>query len=138
MLQHLEVEDGLLDGDRDELLGLEHQRGTEVLLGHLRQVGLAGDDALVAGARDHLAGTESRLSPQATDGRRHGRRVDDLAAAHHPGRKGHLAEAGHADLVAAEDELHGPDGARPDVESDGPLRHQASPPGAVQATSRLR
>ena len=93
LLEDLEVEDGLVDRDGDELLHLVAQRRPQVLLRHRGQLGLAHDHPLVGHADDDVAALEAGLAPEPADGSRHRRRVDDLAVAHRAQGQRHLAEA---------------------------------------------
>ena len=82
LVEDLEVEDGVLDRDRDQFLGLELERGGQVAFVHEREIGRADDHALAGYTRDDGLAAEATLTPEAADGGTHGFGIDDLAVAH--------------------------------------------------------
>jgi len=116
-LQHLEVEHGVVERDRDELLGLEADRAREIGIGHGREVDGADDHPRSGDADPDLALLQAELAPQALDrgGDRAG--VEDLALAHRVEGQCDLAERAEGDGVVELDvgDAHG---VGADVEAD--------------------
>jgi hypothetical protein len=92
LIEDLEVEDRLLDRDRDELLRLELQGRGEITLAHEREIGGPDDDALAGHPQDDRLGAEATFPPEAADGGADRLRVDDLAVSHCARRQGYLPE----------------------------------------------
>ena len=116
------VEDGLVDGHRDELLHLEPERGPQFLLGQVRQGDLAHHDALVPDAQVDTFGLEASALPELAE--RFGDELGfaDLAVLDGPGGQRHLGGVDHRRRIAAGD-LHGSHRGGSDVEPDPTLRH---------------
>ena len=128
LLEDLEVEDGLVDRDGDELLNLVAQRRPQVLLRHGGKVGLAHDHPLVGHPDDDVAALEPDFAPEAPDGGGDRRRVDDLAVADRAEGQRHLAEAVQGGLITTpERHLGGTHRVGADVEADAAHRHQPIP-----------
>ena len=129
LLERVEVEHGLVDRHRHEVLHLEGERLLQLVDRHPGQVDLAHDDLLVRDADDDLLAAELGVRPELLDGGGDGVGVDDLAVADGTLGQGHLAELLEGDLTLAERQLGGAHARGPDVETDGGSTcHDASPP----------
>jgi MreB/Mrl family cell shape determining protein len=84
----------------------------------LRQVGDTSDDAGVGDADDHLLRGEAALAPEPAQRARHGGDVGDLACDDGATRKRDLRHLLQDWPTSTHGELDGPDGVRPDVETD--------------------
>src|ERR1700694_2691773 len=124
-LENLEVEDGFLDRDGDELLSLEPQGPGDVLLRHRGKLDGAHDDARARDADAHLALAQPQPPPQPLDRRAHGAGVDDLSFAHRIGRQRDLAERAQ-DRGGCHLDLGDPARVGPDVEPDHAPGHELS------------
>src|SRR5581483_9949962 len=118
LFDRVEVEDRLLDRDRDEVLDLERERLTQLLHRHPRQVDLADDDLLVRDAEDDLLRAELRGRPQVLDGVGDELWVGDLTVAHRTCRQRDLTKSLQRRRALAERELGRPDTGRTDVETN--------------------
>jgi hypothetical protein len=86
--------------------------------GQLRQVGDTSDDAGVGDADDHLLRGEAALAPEPAQCARDGGDVGDLACDDGATRKRDLRHLLQDWPTSTHGELDGPDGVRPDVETD--------------------
>ena len=124
-----EVDDGLVERDRDELLGLEPQRTRELLAGHHRHLDLADDQPWARDPDAHAGAAEAELGAKPRDRLADRGGVDDLALAHHFARQGDLAERDEA-RRRTRDHLGDGDRVGTDVETDHAAGHE-SPPRTV-------
>ena len=99
--QWVVVEDRVVDGHRDELLGLESERGTKFLLREPGESDLPNDDALVADAEVDLPALESTATPELADGFADDLRLPDLARLNGPFGQRHLGGADDDRSIAA-------------------------------------
>ncbi len=132
--EQVQVQDRLVDGDRELVADLQGQRPAQVGLGEVGQVHLADDDLLVGEAQADVAAAEAERLPEAAQGRHDLVGLDDLAVADDAGRQGHLAEPLQGRRATpARPELDGPDRGRAQVQPD-PDAH--GPPSASPMTVR--
>ncbi len=118
-----EVDDGVLFGEGDDLLGLVAQRGANFLGGERRHLGLADLDPPVGDADRDLLRLEVASGPQSLERLGHGHRVDDLAVDDRTRRQGQLAEPMEGPRPRLTRDLRGADRERTDVEADIVLSH---------------
>ena len=132
LLERVEVQDGLVDRHRDEVLHLQRQRGAQLGQRQPRQVDLAHDHPLVGDPDGDLAAAEARLGPEQADGCGHRGGVHDLAVGDRAGRQGDLPEALERRRSLAERQLRGAHPGGPDVEAyHWSSRHGRSSQAAV-------
>ncbi len=116
------VQDGLVDGHRDELLHLEPEGGPQLLLRQVRQSDLAHHDALVPHAQVDTFGFEASTLPELAERLGDQLGFADLAVLDGPGGQRDLGGVDHRRGVSADD-LHGSHRGGSDVEPDPTLRH---------------
>jgi hypothetical protein len=90
LAQRVEVQDGLVRGHRDELLGPESQGVPQLLLGQPGKGDLADDHALIPHAEVDLFALDPRLGPEFAERLGYGVRLADLAGLHDTGPERHL------------------------------------------------
>ena len=84
-LQNLEVQDGIFERDRDELLGLEPQGASHLVVRHRRQIDRPHEHPRGRDTHPDRRFFEAQFLPEPLDRRRDRGRVDDLAVAHGAG-----------------------------------------------------
>ena len=125
--EDLEVEDRVVERDRNQLTRLEADRAREVGVGHRRHVDRTNDHAGPGDPEPHLTLLETELPPQTLDRGRHRRRVEHLSLAHRVDRKRDLTEGPKCDL-GVELDLGDTHHVGADVEADHAAAHAYSPP----------
>ena len=113
-----EIQERLVDGDRDVVLHLEGQRLAQLLLRQGREVDLTDDDLLVRHAEGDLLALELVATHQDLERLDDGVGVDDLTVAHRAWGQHDLPEAVEGVSTLATSQLHSANGAGADVESD--------------------
>ena len=136
-LELLEVEDGVVERDRDQLLRLEAEGAGEVVLGHRGQVDRPDQHPRAGDADPHVALAEAQLLEEPLDRGRDRGAIDDLALAHRVERERNLTEAGDPRRRSRLD-LCDPDRIGPDIETDQAAGHCPPFPRALSATGTTR
>ena len=123
--EHLVVEDGLVDRDGDVLLGLELDRGPQLLFVDLRELHGADDDLLVRHPELDALACESALFPEDFEFVGQSVAVDDLALEHESfGKSADRSMRQHVVLLSGLD-LDGSDGRL--LQSRDPHAFRSSP-----------
>jgi len=137
-LDDLEVEDGVLGGDGDELLHLEAEGVVQLLPLHVGQLDGPHDDLLVGDAQDDPPALDARAGPQVPDQVGEGLRVLDLAVADDALGQVDDAQVGEDGLPPVDLDLRDLGRAAADVQPDRRrllLRTHRHPPLAAPLTT---
>ena len=119
LLQLHEVEDGLVDRERDEVGHLELERVLQLVRRHPGDLDQAYEHLLVRDPEHDVLLAELHTRPEGADRFSDGIGVDDLAVADNTRRQGHLTEAVQRDLALVDGDLGGAHTRGTDVEPDG-------------------
>ena len=122
LAERVEVQDGVLDRHRDELLRLEPERRPELLLGEPRERDLANHHPLVPHTHVDLPALEPAALPQLAERLAHQLGLTDLAGLDGSFGQGHLRRA-NDDRRVPSLELGGAHRGGADIESDPYLGH---------------
>ena len=136
LFERMEVHDGLVDRDRNEVLHLEGERVAQLLRLHPQQIDLTHDDLLVRDAENDSLGRELRLVPEHLQRCGDGVPIEDLAIDDGTDGQGDLTEALEGITAAANRKLGGAYRRRPDIETDGlSSSHDAFPSNQRSSTA---
>ena len=128
LFERVEVHDGLVDRDRNEVLNLECKCVAQFLRLHPRQVDLSHDDLLVRDAEHDTLRRELGLRPKDLERGGHCLAVEHLAIDNSTDWQRDLSEPLEGVPTAACRKLGGAYRRRPDVETHGPSSsHDAFP-----------
>jgi hypothetical protein len=123
LVDHAEVQLGLVDRDRQVVAGLIGDRAAQLLRLHPGKIDQPDDHPLVGHAEDHPVGTQPGSAPERLDRRRHRRRVSHRTVDDGAGRQLGLPDALELGLAAVGGQLSRAYRGGADVETDDVSGH---------------